>query len=266
MAPRRASARSGRATAATRDRAQGGIRKNTRNRQAPTRYGQHSEGTNQSSRTQTTIDTKDTASSSEEEEPSTQHYSHSHLPIDLRSTSQLLSANSPARHARITALQSQLNSNSSASNYSDLQIHLNTMSELVRSHEEDIVERVVQRLGSQNSILPKAPTSNILAQHPAALVNRPSQDKPTIAGVTVLESKLARQREQGIQNQIISNGQRAIGMFKSNQPLPLQASEGALAIGDSVEVLIAGVERATLVQTMEKRCKPTNIYPLLASV
>ena len=84
MAPRRArahggkaSACGGRATAATRGRAQEGIRKNTRNRQAPTHYGQPSEGTTQSPRTQTTIDTNDTPGSSEEDERSTPRYSHS---------------------------------------------------------------------------------------------------------------------------------------------------------------------------------------------
>ena len=167
MAPRRASAHGGRATAATRGRAQGGIRKNTRSIKAPTRYGQHLERTTQSPRTQTTIDTNDTASSSEHDEPSTSEYSHSPLPIDPRSLSPLPPANAPSRRSRTSVSQSQPNSNSPASNYSDRPINLNTMRELLRSHEEDIVERVVQRLGSQNSIQPNASTSNIPTQHPA---------------------------------------------------------------------------------------------------
>jgi len=54
-------------------------------------------------------------------------------------------------------------------------------------------------------------------------------------------------------------------MYNFNQPLPLQASESASGITDSVEVLFPGVERATLVQIIENRFKPTNIYRLLAS-
>ena len=41
--------------------------------------------------------------------------------------------------------------------------------------------------------------------------------------------------------------------------------ESASATMDSVEMLFPGVERATLVQIIENRFKPTNIYRLLAS-
>ena len=93
------------------------------------------------------------------------------------------------------------------------------MCELLRSHKEDIDERVVQRLGSQNSIVPNTPTSNICAQHVAPQGNRHSQDNPTLVRIAVLESELARLREQGMENQIISNNQSAIDMYNSNQPL-----------------------------------------------
>ena len=139
------------------------------------------------------------------------------------------------------------------------------MRELLRSHEEDIVERVVQRLGSRHSSQPNACTSNIPPQLLATQVNRPSQDNPTLTRIAVLENELARLREQGLQDQIIPSDQRAIGMYDSNQPLPLQASESASGIPDSVEILFPGVERATLVQIIENRFKPTNIYRLLAS-
>jgi len=41
--------------------------------------------------------------------------------------------------------------------------------------------------------------------------------------------------------------------------------ESAGGIVDSVETLFPGVERSTLVQIIENRFKPTNIYRLLAS-
>ena len=139
------------------------------------------------------------------------------------------------------------------------------MWELLRSHEEDIVKRVVQRLGSRHSIQQNAPASNIPPQLQATQVNRRSQDNPTLTKIAVLENQVARLREQALENQIIPSDQRAIGMYDSNQPLPLQASESASGIADSVEILFPGVERATLVQIIENRFKPTNIYRLLAS-
>ena len=54
-------------------------------------------------------------------------------------------------------------------------------------------------------------------------------------------------------------------MYDSKQPLPLQASESASGIADSVEIIFLSVERATLLQIIENRFKLTNIYRLLAS-
>jgi len=43
------------------------------------------------------------------------------------------------------------------------------------------------------------------------------------------------------------------------------AGESSSTTADSVEILFPGVERGTLVQIIENRFKPTNIYRLLAS-
>jgi len=51
-------------------------------------------------------------------------------------------------------------------------------------------------------------------------------------------------------------------------PLPssiVLGSESASGIAESVEILFPGVERATLIQIIENRFKPTNIYRLLAT-
>jgi len=60
---------------------------------------------------------------------------------------------------------------------------------------------------------------------------------------------------------------RALGMDNPTHPSPPipQAGESASAMADSVETLFPGVERSTLIQIIENRFKPTNIYQLLAS-
>ena len=53
--------------------------------------------------------------------------------------------------------------------------------------------------------------------------------------------------------------------MKSIAPLRIQLPEHVSMLQESVELLFPGVERSTLVQIIENRFKPTNIYRLLAT-
>ena len=54
-------------------------------------------------------------------------------------------------------------------------------------------------------------------------------------------------------------------MLNPAEPLMPNISESASGMMDSVETMLPGVERATLIQIIENRFKPTNIYRPLAS-
>ena len=54
------------------------------------------------------------------------------------------------------------------------------------------------------------------------------------------------------------------GTYGPILPLSAEAHKSASNIVESVEILFPGVERSTLVQIIENRFKPTNIYRLLA--
>jgi len=233
MAPRRAPTRGGTSTPAARHRATGGIRKNTRSRQAPTRYGQRLEAP---SHTPETEGTNEPTISSEETEPSIPQYSDS-PPL----------ANPGLPHPGSPATPSQAASRSISPAPSDTPISLHTMQALLRSHEQDIVDRVVLRLSSQHPSLPHQTT-------------QPPQHNPIHAKISELEGQLALLRDEGEREWRAQREPEAAGMFNPSQLPILPACESASGIADSVEVLFPGVERATLVQIIENRFKPTNIY------
>jgi len=54
-------------------------------------------------------------------------------------------------------------------------------------------------------------------------------------------------------------------MYPPLPPSIVLGSESASGMAESVEILFPGVERATLIQIIENRVKPTNIYRLLAT-
>jgi len=80
-----------------------------------------------------------------------------------------------------------------------------------------------------------------------------------------LESQLAQLRGEIEGEQRSDQEPGALGMYNPTHPPIPQAGESASAMADSVETLFPGVERSTLIQIIENRFKPTNIYRLLAS-
>ena len=158
MAPRRASTRVGASKPSSRGRARGGIRKNTRARQPPTRYGQTQEratGTPVHSSTETIE-----PPSPSEREPSSPQYN---LPPPSSSHRAGLSQSPASRtisQARVSAHPSELNSSLPAPQSPETSINPNTIRQLLRSHEQDIVDRVLLRLlGPNPAIANNPPTS-----------------------------------------------------------------------------------------------------------
>lgn len=137
------------------------------------------------------------------------------------------------------------------------------MRELLRSHEEDIVDRVFLRLSSQNN----RPTATPPQLPTIRATPSPREQEPntTLARIRDLENQLEQlQAEQGSSqaNRLVG---REPGMYNHTPPLAGLGIENASATAESVEALFPGVERSTLAQIIENRFKPTNIYRLLAT-
>ncbi|KAG0638324.1 hypothetical protein HOY80DRAFT_1048153 [Tuber brumale] len=265
MAPRRASTRGGSTSRANWNRAPGGIRRNTRSRQQPNRYGHPDE---QPSIHPDSQAPSDPPSDSDEAEPSTPEYSHS----SSSSTNAIPQSRSPVPQQRrgqqqeIPTLPSEPDARSLSVATVETPINLNTMRELLRSHEQDIVDRVVLQLSSRN-----LPQSSIMNTNPQASFymhpgTQPSIPNPTLSRIAELESQLAQLRAQSEQERI-TNEPSPPGMFNPTHTLTSipYPSESASGIIESVETIFPGVERTTLQQIIENRFKPTNIYRLLAS-
>ena len=160
MAPRRASTRGGSTTRASRNRATGGIRKNTRTRRQPNRYGHSAE---QASTPQRSPAASNTTSDSDTAEPSIPEYSHS----PSLSTNRLQQSRSPTRQNSPAQQDEAPNSPSPpetrASSPATVEgsVNLSTMRELLRSHEQDIVDRVVLQLSTHNLPQPSHTDSNL---------------------------------------------------------------------------------------------------------
>jgi len=153
MAPRRASARGGISTPATRRRAQGGVRKDRCPRQAPNWYGQKpgpqestpGEGTNEPS------------SSSQDPELTTAQYSHTPGSNKRIHVGQSLYPGTISPPQITPAPPREIDSHTLSLSTSYTRINLSTMRDLLRSHEQEIVDRVIIQLGSQK---PNPPNSN----------------------------------------------------------------------------------------------------------
>ena len=141
------------------------------------------------------------------------------------------------------------------------------MRELLRSHEQEIVNRVVHQLGTMNpGLIGLAPSNPQVAPHTPHTTQR-RQGHHRASRIAELERQLAElQGEIGANtNQSPQSDPRALGMSNPTHTQFLPISESAASIADSVEILFPGVERTTLVQIIENKFKPTNIYRLLAS-
>ena len=233
----------------------GGIRRNTRNRQAPRRYGQTPVAEFGGSESEEIHD-----SESEDVEAETSGHGHSslntiqlHPPLNVNQGSISFLSSAPSNTSvRESSPQAALPGNDG--------ISLDDMRQLLRSHEQDIVNRVVLQLRSQNpNLTQRSPPTEPPPVHVQA-------SNSTANRVAELENQLAiLQAERDLMQGTSLMPRELTGMYNLNQlPTPV-ATGSASAMVESVEMLFPAVERSTLTQIIENRFKPTNIYRLLAT-
>ena len=265
MAPRRASTRGGSTTQASRNRATGGIRKNTRTRQQPNRYGHSGE---QASTPQRSQAASNTTSDINTAEPSIPEYSHSpSLSTNtLQQSRSPTRQNSPAQQDEAPNSPSPPETRASSPATVEGSVNLSTMRELLHSHEQDIIDRVVLQLSTHNLPQPSRTDSNLPSSFHMHPGTQPSILNSTQARIIELESQLAQLRAQREQ-QNITHEPNLLGTSNPTYTVTSTpyVSESASGIVESIERLFPGVERTTLQQIIENRFKPTNIYRLLAS-
>ena len=263
------STRGGSTTPALRPTTRGGIRKNTRNRQPPNRYGQPLDA---GSGIPDSEEPNTPSTASEDIDPSDPLFSHSPSTNTLPHTrySEAPPSISSAVPPTILSTPSVPSTSAAATPSTETPINLTSIRALLRSHEQDIVEQVVLRLRPDNA------TPHVPAEVPAEEANpqglhhrlRDTVAPPSnllLTRITELESQLAQLREESDRIQPIPRQPRELGMYPPLPPSIVLGSESASGIAESVEILFPGVERATLIQIIENRFKPTNIYRLLAT-
>jgi len=203
---------------------------------------------------------------SSEIEPSTPRYSHSPLPNIQQSISWTLSlAGSPTAPA-IPTISSEADPESSAYQESDIPINLSMMQQLLQSHQQDIVDRVIHQLSSQNHAQQLNTSHVSLPPYPTIVNPLLPQPNPTHAKIRELETQLAELRGQiAAEERSHTHEPGRMSTYIPSQHRVIPGGESASTIADSVEILFPGVERGTLTQIMENRFKPTNIYCLLAN-
>ena len=257
MPIRRGSRRGGSQAGTNRRRGQGGIRKNTRSRQPPSRYGQETEPNTEENHQSPEEESGSDQGELSEYENSTIQGTQSHtlsehiqssVAISLRSTTPIPpTLYEPSQQATPSSSQT---------------LNIEDMRELLRSHEEEIVDRVFLRLNAQNHGRRSSP-----ARVTTPLPNTPRQppeSNETAARIIELERQLAALQQREFTQGHAQIGREA-GMYNPISPLAGIELENASATAESVERLFPGVERSTLAQIIENRFKPTNIYRLLAT-
>jgi len=268
MPRRRMSTRGGSTTPALRPTRRGGIRKNTRNRQPPNRYGQPLD---ELSGIPDSEEPNTPSTASEDIDPSDPLFSHSPSTNTLPHT--LYSEAPPSISSivppTILSTPSVPSTSAAATPSTETPINLTSIRALLRSHEQDIVEQVVLQLRPDNA------TPHVPAEVPAEAIPqglhhrlRDGVAPPSnllLTQITELESQLAQLREENDRIQPIPRQPRELGMYPPLAPSIVLGTESASRIAESVEILFPGVERATLIQIIENRFKPTNIYRLLAT-
>jgi len=241
----------------SRRRGSGGIRKYTRSRQPPSRYGQETEP-----------DTQENHESPDKESESDQRELSEYENSSLRGTqSHTLSEHNQSSVAISlwsgTPIPPTLyESSPQATPMSSQAFSIEDMRELLRSHEEEIVDRVFLRLNSQNHGQRSSPTriTTLLWNTP----REPPESNGTAARITELERQLAGLQAEREVMQDNAPIRREGGMYNLILPRAGMELGSASATAESGERLFPGVERSTLAHIIENRFKPTNIYHLLA--
>jgi len=138
------------------------------------------------------------------------------------------------------------------------------MREQLKSHEQDIIDRVVLQLRTPNQPPSLLQAQNIQPLREPQLTSTHLTPSLSMNRIQELENQLAQLRAE---TELLHEGnqaQQVAGMYNPTQTTLLQTGESASATAtvNLVEALFPGVERNTLVQIIENRFKPTNIYRL----
>ncbi|KAG0635991.1 hypothetical protein HOY80DRAFT_1090791, partial [Tuber brumale] len=235
MASGRASTRGGRTSRANRNRALRGIWRNTCSRQQPNRYGHPEEQPSIHTHCQAP---SDPPSDSDEAEPSTPEYRH----LSCSSTNTIWQGRSPVPLHSI-ALQQETPTLASEPDAQPLSvatvetsINLNTMRELLHSHEQDSVNWVVLQLSLRNLPQPSIMNTNPQPAFHPHQGTQPSISSPMCSRIAEFESQLAQLRA-GSEQERITNKPSPPGMFNpihtlTSIPYPSESASGMI---ESVE-------------------------------
>ena len=125
------------------------------------------------------------------------------------------------------------------------------------------MDRVVLALSSNGNI--PHPQNYIALQAPDLRAHQLPQTQQSQTRIMELESQLAQLREEETQEQRMHHAPGALGTYNPTRDMIATIGESVSGTVESVEILFPGVEQGTLVQIIENRFKPTNIYRLLAT-
>jgi len=235
----------------------GPVQRNIRNRQAPHRYGQ--------------VADPDATPTDREETEELDSVSNEVLSSEYSESLQR-SINHPSSHNQSATYSESAIREPTTSPTSERQsttgpneaISLDDMRQLLRSHEQDIVDRVVLQLRAQNGVTSSSTIPANLATTPYSQTHQVVPG-PTLSRITDLETQLARLHAERQLGQTNEHLLREPGTYDPTLPLATIVPESASSTVESVEILFPSVERSTLAQIIENKFKPTNIYRLLAT-
>ena len=195
---------------------------------------------------------------SDPEQPGTPPSDHSlHQEGSLYASTTYMASPTPRSPSEQNRVQTTASSN-------NIPISLYYMLILRQSHEQEIVDRVVLRHSSNSNT--QHSHNHPTPQEAHFSSNQPYRAWASQTRIVELESQLAQLWEQEDDEQRMAHAPEALGKYNPTRDIGEVASESASGVVESVEILFPGVERATLVQIIENRFKPTYIYHLLATV
>ena len=148
---------------------------------------------------------------------------------------------------------------------SQVSISLQDMRQLLRTHEQDIVDCVFLQLQSEDHN-PRPATAYV--KPTIVLSHQQGQQAESASRVNRIADLEAEHVQHQAERQLPYQGGPLpgdSGMYDPILPLSVEAHESTSGIVKSVEILFPGVEWSTLVQIIENCFKPKNIYWLLAT-
>jgi len=190
MANRRGSQRTS-STVSSRRGGRGRIQKATRSRQVPQRYGQSQELEPSQSESEDTLQQEATS-----EEVETSEYADSHTGNQEPQTPTNSTRSTIQGPARVLIPPSARDISLSPAQAAIPGISLDDMRNLLKSHEQGIIDRVVRQLQTANHNPLSLPTHHVLPQQELQPPTLQSAGNPTMNRICELENQLAQLRAE----------------------------------------------------------------------